>query len=351
MHYTEITDRFTADFFRLTDEAKSICITTHASADEDAIACLLAAYRLLKDKYPDKNIQIIYIGEENKRFQSFANFEKIQFGTDPAEHIAKVELILLLDGGNYHRFTSKPEELQKSSAKKICIDHHSSPPDKFDLALIAPQIPSTAEIIYLTFYKTSAIDKPLAEIFLLGILGDTGNFSYLKPDQTQTLISAKRLVEEGNIEIASLQARYRTLEPEILTTLGELIKNTGYHKIGDWPPFETAFLERSFAKENNLTERQVGEATEIYTAFFVRSIVGYSWGFTIRPKSNGECNVSFRSLPGSVNVRQLAEKMQIGGGHDRAAGGTFRQEGKVLEPKECLEKVLEWLEQNKPIIG
>ena len=361
MHYAEITDQFRADFFKLTDEAKSICITAHMSADEDAIASVLATYRLLSDKYPGKDIQIIYTGEPNNRFRSFENFEKIQFVPDLSDYLDKFDLAILLDGGNYHRFISKPDKLKEFPGKKICIDHHSSPPDEFDLALIAPQIPSTAEIIYLAFYapvgalakegKNAPIDKPLAEIFLLGILGDTGNFSYLKPDQTETFLTAKRLVEESGIEIAALQSRYRTLEPEILTALGELIKNTSYYKIDNWPPLQASFLGRTFAGDNNLSDRQIGEAAELYTAFFIRSVVGLSSGFTIRPKSNGECNIYLRSLPGSVNVRDLAERMGIGGGHDRAAGGTFKEKGKVLDSKECLDKVFDWINKNEPVIN
>lgn len=351
MHYTKITDQFAADFLKLTDEAKNICITTHMSADEDAIASILAAYRLLSNRYSDKDIQIIYTGELNKRFQSFQNFEKIQFISDLSDYLDKFDLLILLDGSNYYRFTSKPDKLKESRSKKICIDHHSSPSDEFDLTLIAPNIPSTAEIIYLAFYKNTPIDKSLAEVFLLGVLGDTDNFTYLKPDQADTFLTAKRLVEEGGIEIASLQARYRTLEPKILTTLGELIANTTYHKVNNWPDFQTSFLDRDFANKNNLTDREIGEAAEIYTAFFIRAIVGYKWGFTIRPKSNGECNVSMRSLPGSVNVREIAERMGIGGGHDRAAGGTFREADKALDAKECLTKTLDWINENEPVIG
>ncbi len=350
MHHTKITDQFRADFFKLVGEAKSICITTHMSADEDAIASILAAYRLLSDKYPNKNVQVVYTGEANNRFRFFQSFEKIQFVPDLSDHLDKFDLLILLDGSNYYRFTPKPEKIKEFQGKTICIDHHSSPPDEFDLALISPQVPSTAEIIYLGFYKNVSIDKPLAEILLLGILGDTGNFSYLRPDQTETFLTAKRLVEEGNIEIASLQSRYRTLEPKILTALGKFIKNTRYHKVNNWPDFQTSFLDNDFTNENNLTDKEIGEAAEIYTAFFIRSIVGFSWGFTIRPKSNGECNVSMRSLPGSVNVRELVEQMGIGGGHDRAAGGTFRESGKILEAKECLEKVLVWMKENKPVI-
>lgn len=351
MHYTEITDEFRADFFKLVSEAKSICITAHMSADEDAIASILATYRLLSDKYPDKDIQVIHTGESNKRFQSFQNFEKIQFVPDLSDHLDKFDLLILLDGSNYHRFTPEPERIKEFRGKTICIDHHSSPPDEFNLALIARHIPSTAEVIYLGFYKSVSIDKPLAEIFLLGILGDTGNFSYLRPDQTDTFLTAKRLVEEGAIEIVSLQSRYRALEPKILTALGELIKNTEYHNVKNWPDFQTSFLSRNFANENNLTDKETSEATGIYTAFFVKSVTGYSWGFTIRPRGNGECNVSMRSLPGSVNVRELVEQMGIGGGHDRAAGGSFRESGKILAAEECLEKVLVWMGENKPVIG
>ncbi len=351
MHYSEITPQFAVDFFKMADEAKNICITTHMSADEDAIASVLAVYRLISDKYPDKDIQVIYTGEANYRFRSFQNFEKIQFVSDAGNYFDKFDLLLLLDGSNYHRFTSKPDKVKDFQGKTICIDHHSSPADEFDLALIVPDIPSTAEIVYRTFAKNIPMDKPLAEIFLLGILGDTGNFSFLKPSQTQTFLIAKRLVEEGGIEIAELQSRYRTLEPRILITLGELIKNTNYHQISDWPDFQTSFIDRDFANQNNLTDKEIAEASEIYTAFFVRSVTGFRWGFTIRPKSNGECNVSFRSLPEGVNVREVAERIGIGGGHDRAAGGTFREEGRILEAEECLNRVLGWLKENKPLIN
>ena len=351
MHYTEITDQFRADFFKLTDKTESTCITTHISADDDAIASILAAYRILSDKYPAKNIQVICTGEPNNRFRSFQNFEKIQFVPDAGDYFNKFDLLLLLDGGNYHRFTPKPDKLKEFQGKTICVDHHGSPADEFSLTLVAPGIPSTAEIIYLVFCKNAPVDKPLAEIFLLGILGDTGNFSYLKPDQTETFLTAKRLVEEGAVEIVSLQARYRTLEPKTLASLGELIKNTTYHKINSWPDFQTSFLNRESVHKNNLTDKEASEATGIYTAFFVKSVIGYSWGFAIRPKTNGECSISFRSLPGSVNVRELAERMRIGGGHDRAAGGTFKEKGKVLDPKECLDKVLDWISKNEPVIG
>lgn len=360
MHYTEVNGQFATDFFKLTDEAKKICITAHISPDEDSMASLLAVYRLLSLKYPEKELRMIYGTERIARYESFQNFEKIEFVVDLADYLEKFDLVICLDGSQYHRFTSQPGKLEKFQGKKICIDHHSSPIDKFDLSLITPQISSTSEVIYLAFCSSEAlaekgrdkeIDKPLAEIFLLGILGDTGNFTYLRPDQTETLITAKKLIEDGQIEIAEFQSRYRTIPPRLLTLVEEYLKTTQFHEMKNWLPFQSSFIKREFVQTHNFTDREIAEAGAIYIAYYVRAITGYSWGFVVTPRADGSCNASSRSLPGSVNVRELAERMGIGGGHDRAAGGTFREAGKILEPEECLNKILEWLRQNEPVLG
>ncbi len=351
MHYSEITEKFREDFFKLTDGAKNICITAHISPDEDSVASLLAAYRILSDRYPNKSIRMIYGTERIPRYQSFQNFEKIEFVDELTDYLDIFDLLICLDGSQYHRFTAQPEKLKNFPGKKVCIDHHSSPIDEFDLMLIAPQISSTAEIIYLTLGQDKEIDKPLAEVFLLGILGDTGNFTYLRPEQAEALVTAKKLVEAGQIEIADLQSRYRTISPRTLILIQELLKNTQFHQVVGWPDFQTSFINREFVEVNRFTDKDITEAGAVYIAFYIRAITGYSWGFVLTPRVNGQCKVSFRSLPGSVNVRELAEQMRIGGGHDRAAGGTFKEESKALDPKECLSRVLDWVKQNRPVLS
>lgn len=351
MHYTEITDQFGADFFKFTDTAKKICITAHISPDEDSMASLLATYRLLSDKYPSKEVKMIYGTERIPRYESFQNFNQIEFVNDIADCLDDFDLIICLDGSQHHRFTGQPEKLKNFQGKKICIDHHSSPVDEFDLSIIAPRISSTTEIIYLTFYKDRDIDKSLAEIFLVGILGDTSNFTYLRSDQTETLMTAKKLIEAGQIEIAELQSRYRTILPRLLILIQEFLENTQFHQVKNWPDFQASFITREFAEKHDFTDKEIAEAGAIYIAAYVRAITGYPWGFIITPRVSGQANVSFRSLPGSVNVREMAERMGIGGGHDRAAGGTFKEKGKILDSKECLNKVLDWINKNEPVIN
>ncbi len=351
MHYSEITPQFTADFFKLTDGAEKICITAHISPDEDSMASLLGLYRLLSDKYSNKEIKMIYGAERLPRYESFQNFNQIKFVKDIADYLNDCDLLVCLDGSQYHRFTSNPDALKTFQGKKICIDHHSSPVDEFDLSAIIPQISSTTEIIYLALSNHRDIDKPLAEIFLVGILGDTGNFTHLRPDQTETLTTAKKLIETGQIEIAALQARYRTIPPRLLIVIQEFLRNTQFYQVTSWPDFQTSFITREFTEKHHFTDKEVAEAGAIYIASYIRAITGYSWGFIVTPRAGGQVSISFRSLPGSVNVREIAEQMGIGGGHDRAAGGTFREEGKVLETEECLEKIITWIRANEPTVG
>ena len=170
MHFTVPTKNFTRKFLKMTETASRICITAHLSPDPDSIASILSTYYLLTKNHPTKSIKMVCAGEPINKFRMFKNYKKIEFVKDLAEYLDSFDLLILLDGSQYYRFTEIPEKIEKFNGKTICIDHHSSPIDKFDLSLVAPQISSCSEIIYLAFCKDSKVDKPLAEIFLLGIL-------------------------------------------------------------------------------------------------------------------------------------------------------------------------------------
>lgn len=350
MNHSEINNQFKRDFFALTDTAQSIVVTSHISPDDDSIASVLAMYRLLTDKYPDKSVRMVYTGEQAGRYQYFQNFDRIEFVEDLADHLEGVDTLIMLDGGGFGRFTARPEAMDSFTGKTICIDHHHNPTSRFDLSLICPSVYSTSEILYLQFFKELQISKQLAEILLLGILGDTGNFAYLDSSQTETFVTAKHLVEISGVRIQELQSHYRLLSPRVFTGVQELVKNTEFRQVVGWPDLQTSRVEREFIGRMHYTDKEISEASGIYVGHFLQAIVGYGWGFVISPKLDGSCGISLRSLPKSVNVRELVERMGIGGGHDRAAGGTFKvgEDGKPREVDECLEEVLEWMRENDP---
>jgi len=185
---------------------------------------------------------------------------------------------------------------------------------------------------------------------MLGILGDTGNFAYLQPSQTNTLTIVKRLMEVGKIGIQEFQSRYQSISKNTLTIVQELLKNTSFYKIKGWPNFQVTFLTREFAQKND--DDEISEASHLYMTHYLGLVKGHKWGFVITPKSNGAYRISLRSLPKSVNVSNIVGRMGIGGGHDHAAGGTFPAKNKKAKSaSNCFNDMLDWFKKHKPVIS
>ncbi len=344
MKYSTYEAQFKKEFFEIISIAQNILITSHISPDEDSIGSVLAMYTLLNDTVSDANIRICYSGLPVTRFKSFSNFDKVEFVEDVAHEMKNIDLVIFLDGGQYSRFSRMPEKL-KSVPKTICIDHHASIPDDFTLSLIDTSSVSTTELIY-SLADGDKISKDFAEAILMGLLGDTGNFSFLPPEKSAVFDIAKKLVSIIEIPIDVFQSRYRAISQREFTLVGILIKNTRYIDTRDWPGAQYSFLDVENVEKGKYTDEEVSAANHIYMGAYLRSIEGYTWGFVVTPRTLGDWRISGRSLPGSVNVRKLFEELGIGGGHDRASGGSFK--GENLTSEICVQKIVEWMKKNKP---
>lgn len=351
MIYQQVKPDFNPEFWHLVNAAQHITLTTHVSPDDDAIAAILSLYQIISQKQPGKKLQMVITGTPVERFSSFTYFDQIKFATDLVEELGGSDLLIMLDGGQHYRFTTKPEELkQKMPPSTICFDHHASPPDDFTLALVVPSEPSTASLLYQIFASEIELTKTLAESLLLGILGDTGNFAYLKPQQGYIFLIAKELLEKLGTEMQAFQARYRLIPTRVFAIIQELIKNTAFHESADWGNWQSSFVSRAFAETGDYTDNELSDAKGIYIGQYLRTIKGYPWGAAVVPDRDGNCSISVRSLPSGTNARKLMERTKLGGGHDRAGGGTFRPEADepVCQPEDCLVWLVKWLEENKP---
>jgi phosphoesterase RecJ-like protein len=283
----------------------------------------------------------------NARWSSFEHFDVIQFTSDIAPLLDTVDLCIFLDGNGYTRFSYDSEALDRSPAQKICIDHHGGTPDRYDLTCIDSHAASTAELIYLLFYADLPRISPRdCELLLLGIIGDTGSFTYIRPEQAYVFGIAERLVREGQLDIQAMKARYYPFPEKIYAGLQKLSSNVAFYTMGSWPRCFTTFVNRDFLSEANFSYKELHHATDIFTGQLL-SVANITWGIMIYPKSENEYGLSMRSLPGSVNVRLLAETLGVGGGHDRAAGGTFTHAS--LTAADQLHQLLQWLSEHDPI--
>ncbi len=342
---------FKDTFFEIINTSEKIVITSHISPDDDSIGSVLSLYTILKSEFSNKDINIIYSGEIIDRYNVFHNFENIKWVDDISNHILDCDLLIMLDGSKYFRFSKNPEILEKIK-NRVCIDHHQSPDINFTLYYIDPNYSSNCELIYKILDAEKYLNSNLAELFLLGILGDTGNLIHINSNQTEVFSIVKKLVEVGEIRIDSFLSKYRTIPKIIVPILQEFVKNTTYIDIPNWPSAQYSFITKQFLKDKNLSDEDISAASHIYMSQYLTRIEGQSWGFVFSPRFDNDIRMSSRSMIGSVNVRIFSEQLGIGGGHDRASGASFKSEkGEVLEVEDCIEKVLDFMKKNVPVLS
>lgn len=343
--FEEINQSFVDEFKNKVTAATSIVVSSHTSPDDDSISSLLSVYNYLINNLeidPSK-VKIFYTGEKTDKWNYFENFEKINFVEDLADNLGGVDVLIVTDGSGWKRFSRK-ETIKKFNGFTICIDHHHTPEDKFDLHLVARNYSSTSEIIYRLFYEKGKLTKRICETILLGILGDTGNFKYLKPTDSEVFKIAERLVREGDIDIQTLQSLYQQIDQNVYKVLIELMKNSKISEVVGWPKFINSYVTLDFIKKEHISDNEVSEGSSIFTTYLT-SIKGIAWGFVYTPKvADKSGRLSLRSLPNSVSVRIMMEQMGIGGGHDRASGGKIYTQ----DHKKALDQLTEWMKINKP---
>ncbi len=343
---TDFFSEFTTKFFSYIEQGKRIVVTSHISPDDDSIGSVLVMRTLLKERFPDKSISIIYTGEKVARYSVFSDFDSIEWVDDVAQHLDNVDVLITVDASNWKRFSKQPEKLAMVPVR-IGIDHHASVPDEYTILCKEESYVSTTQLVHDIFYNDVEYSKTVSEYILLGLLGDTGNFSYVAPKQASVFLLGKTLVEKIGMPIDQFRSRYGSIPKRILPLLQTLVKNTQYGSVKKWPDFQYTFIEREVLDQQFYTDEDMSAASHIYMGQYLSRIEGYAWGFVITPRADNTCRMSSRSLPGSVNVRDLHERMNIGGGHDRASGGYFTEPN----PASCVEIVIDWMRDNEPLIG
>jgi hypothetical protein len=153
------------------------------------------------------------------------------------------------------------------------------------------------------------------------------------------------------VSIDSFRARYGGIPQRIIPLLQELVKNATYTTVEGWPPLQYSFIDRAVVVAGKYSDEDMSAASHIYMGQYLCKVQGYGWGFVLTPRSDGGVRMSSRSMQGTVNVRDMHERLSIGGGHDRASGGNFKKTDIDREPKQCIVEVLDWMSHNSPFIG
>lgn len=313
---------------------RRVLVVPHHKPDADALGSSLGLAGYLKKRghsvtvispsdYPDflswmpGNSEVVIFNKERIK-----DFERITRESD---------LIFCLDFSSLKRINELGELLEKSSARKVLIDHHLEPEDFADFVQWDTNAASTAELAFELIRELGDdryIDADIANCLYAGVMTDTGGFRHSNTTK-KVFETAAALVGHGADPAMVGKLIYDTNTIERMRLMGFVL----FEKLNVLPEYRTAYIAlrtedlKRFSSQTGDTEGLVN---------FGLSVKGVRLAVLISERKEN-IKLSFRSL-GNFSVNDLARKHFDGGGHKNAAGGQTN-----LSFDETLKKFLDLL--------
>lgn len=303
----------------LSDKTQKIVVVSHSNPDGDAIGSALAWRRVLEEHGCDAHCVV-----PNKYpyfLEWMSDISKVHVFKDEAtgqiaRTIADADLIFCLDFNLISRLESLTDAINANTkAKKVLIDHHLNPPvELYDLIFSHVEASSTSYLVYKIIerlYGTHAIDYAVAESLYVGMMTDTGNFSF--SNLTADLYRAVAHLVECGIDIPAINnAIYNSFSESRMRLLGYSISS------------KMEVIEKHGVAYITLTENelrrfkfQMGDSEGFVNYPLSIRNIRMSAMFT---QTTNFIRISLRSR-GDVNVNLFAGRYFDGGGHKNASGG------------------------------
>ncbi|NVO18271.1 MAG: DHH family phosphoesterase [Bacteroidetes bacterium] len=303
-------------FQKLVSEPANILVVSHYNPDGDTIGASLALYHFLKKK--GHRAHVLVPNDPPGFLKWMPGSEELIIYQADNEYgnqlIQSADSIFYMDFNSSSRVKFFSEQLIASHATKVLIDHHLQPENEFDMAFSVTAVSSTSELLFMILEEAgygNDVSKEMSECLFIGIMTDTGSFSYAC-NRPETFQVTAKLIATG-IDIEKLHRLvYDTYSESRMRLLGHCLSD----RLKVLPELGTAYiwltrddLER-FEYQSGDTEGVVNYALSIEK-------ISLAALFTER---DDRIRLSLRSK-GNFSVNEMARKHFNGGGHRNAAGG------------------------------
>ncbi len=301
----------------LAREELQIVLLAHTNPDGDAIGSALAWARQLERL--GHSVRIIAPNRFPYFLESMPGIKEViihRLEPERSEKFAEeADAIFCIDFNGIARLEALGEAIERNtSAVRVLIDHHLQPTEHYDIRFSHPESCSTAFLVYsliLELFGREHLTREIAECLYVGMMTDTGNFSY--SELTPALFRAVADLSETGIDIPAIyNGIYNAYSPQRARLFGYAI-----HR-------KMKFLKHNTVAYMSLTEE------EMRRYYFQQ---GDSEGFVNYPLTVGKMKLSAMFLQhhtfirvslrsrGNVDVNLFARRYFEGGGHKNAAGG------------------------------
>lgn len=327
-------------FAETISSANNIAITCHMSPDGDAIgAC--NAFCLLLNKL-GKTANVITPDQAPYDLAFAPGYDNMTAYTrnpsKAARLIKNADLILCLDYNGLKRVAQMGDLIRYSKAKKVLIDHHLHPEEFCDLTISYPSMSSTCELIFCVLNESGLmqhIDTQIAECLYLGMMTDTGNFSYNSNDP-DLYVMVSELVKKGINKDRIYKLAFNTINESRMRLVGYAIAE----KMIIYPESKASLIALKFEDLNKFNYQSGDTETLANMPLAIPNVI---WSTFFREEKD-YIKVSMRS-EGDFKVNTLCQTYFNGGGHANAAGGEFK--GTMEEAIATYHQVLEDLKKQQ----
>lgn len=327
-------------FKEIVEANERFVLTTHINPDGDGIGSEIGLYFYLKQL--GKSVHILNASKMPKIYDFLENgFEIHHYSPDEHEQILKnTQILIALDIGDYSRMGSLVDLVSTMNLFTVSIDHHPKMRERFDFYLTDTAVSSTAEIIFSLFENDSQaeITREIAEALYVGIMTDTGRFSY-DSTSSETHKIAAALLSCGIEPYSIFNKVYEQNSRSRIPLLKDFLSNAQF--------VQNQRVAYSFLTRKML--QNAGAIREDMNGFIdlLRTVEGVEITVMFTEIDRNATRVNFRSR-GKYPVNILAGKFN-GGGHPNAAGATIEEPMKLAIPTLLLEieKMLKNNKENK----
>ncbi len=299
-------------FLQSTNQVSIVC---HQNPDGDAIGSSMGLKHLLENS--GMKAQVIVPND-------FPDFLKYLEGNDSiinAEQkmdeasalIENSEVVFMLDFNTIRRCGPIGSVIEEHDSKKVLIDHHLQPDVQVDFMLSDTSASSTAQLVYEFADQVDLLkhlDKKVADSLYMGILTDTGKFSFSVSPKVHRIVAD--LLEAGaDVEFANDKIFNSHTESRL--------RFWGYslsRKMKVYKEYKTALIALSTSDMHRFNVRK-GDMEGLVNQGLSISNVNMS---VLMKEDQGKIKFSFRSK-GELSVNEIARAHFNGGGHRNASGG------------------------------
>ncbi len=295
------------------NKRQHIIISSHINPDCDALGSELAlAYHL---KALGKDVSILNSDPVPSTYQFLDPDNLIQLYAvhKHAATLAQADAIIVVDASGWQRLGKAGNDLSKTKATIICIDHHPDGRPFANFSYVDANIVATGELIFnLITAMEGKITPLMAQALYAAISTDSGNFRFPKTSPHTHRIIAK-LLEAGAEPARVFKLLYEQQSPELVRLEGAVLQNIQLAADGQ---IATVGISLDTLQKYHIQTSALDGFSNL-----PQKVAGVKVAIFLVEQANNRVKVSFRS-DGSVAVNTLAARFG-GGGHVPAAGATI----------------------------